>query len=196
MRIYIADYMKPFKLKTNHSDMKKIFLVSVILATIAFCFHRCDKFFPDEKLSLAKTPYTGNELRTDGYYYDNNDNLISIYFLYRDGIILYAFSHKAIGLDEIEKEMIENNMYNDYDADKSRWGLFVMNGKTIQMERWTPSTGFSLPVTRGKGYIENDTTYHIMEKYYSDTKKYYKGDWVYHFKQFHLKPDSTNKFIR
>lgn len=175
--------------------MKKILLVSVFLATIAICFYCCDKFFPDEKLSLEKTPYTGNELRTDGYYYEYNDNLISIYFLYKDGIILYAFSHKEIGLDEIEKEMIENNMYNDFQADKSRWGLFVVNGKTFQMERWTSSTGFSLPVTRCKGYIENDTTFHITETFQSDTRKYYQGDWVYHFKQFNLKPDSTNNFI-
>jgi hypothetical protein len=159
----------------------------------------CSTLFPDEKLTLVKTFYTGNELRMDGYYYEMHNDLTTVYFLYRDGIILYAYSHRNKSLDEIEAEMLNNDMYNgnrNKKGDKARWGVFLIDGNNIQFERWDASTGGGLPAIKCSGYIENDTTFRIIRTYSSETKKEYSVDWVYHFKQFANKPDSTNVYIK
>ena len=41
----------------------------IILAMLLIGMNGCSKWLEDEELTLPKTPYTGNELRTDGYYY-------------------------------------------------------------------------------------------------------------------------------
>jgi len=159
----------------------------------------CSTFFSDEKLTLPKTPYIDSELQIDGYYYHVNNNLTTIYFLYRDGIILYAYSYRDKNLDEIEREMLNNDMYNgnrNNKGDKTRWGVFLVENNNIQFERWDAGTGGGLPTVKNVGYIENDTTFHITRIHRSDTPKAYSGDWVYHFRQFSPKPDSTNVFIK
>jgi hypothetical protein len=157
----------------------------------------CNTLYSDEKLTLPKTPYVGNELQIDGYYYEIHNNLTSVYFLYRDGIILYVYSHQDKNLDKIEIEMLNNNMYNDNKkGDKASWGVFLIDGNTIQFERWDASTGGGLPTIKCSGYIENDTTFHITRTYSSETKKEYLVDLTYHFKPFAHKPDSTNVYIK
>jgi len=159
----------------------------------------CSTLYSDEKLTLPKTPFIGNELRIDGYYYHVNNNLTTIYFLYRDGILLYVYSHRDKSLDEIEMEMLNNDMYNanrNNKGDKTRWGVFLIEDNNIQFERWDAGTGGGLPTVKNSGYIENDTTFRITRIYRSDTKNEISGDWVYHFKQFSPKPDSTNVFIK
>jgi hypothetical protein len=88
-------------------------------------------------------------------------------------------------------------MYNDNKKrDKASWGLFLLNGNTIQFERWEASSGGGLPTIKCSGYIENDSTFHILNTYSSESRKDYFGDWIYHFKQFDNKPDSTNVYIK
>jgi hypothetical protein len=159
----------------------------------------CSKLFSDEKLTLSKTSYLGSELRIDGYYYELHNDLTTVYFLYQDGIILYAYSHRNKNLDEIEMDMLNNDMYNgnkNKKGDKTRWGVFLIEGKNIQFERWDASTGGRLPTIKCSGYIVNDTTFHITRTYSSETEKEYFVDWIYHFKQFDNKPDSTNVYIK
>ena len=43
--------------------------LTLFLALVVLFVSSCSKWLEDEKLTLQKTPYTGNELRTDGYYY-------------------------------------------------------------------------------------------------------------------------------
>jgi hypothetical protein len=84
----------------------------VLLSGIFFC--SCSLLFSDDEFALKRVNYTGNQLKTNGYYYKYADrNRTFIYFLYRNGIILCApniFSTQ--NLDEIEKEMV--NAYKDF----------------------------------------------------------------------------------
>ena len=53
--------------KQRDMNTKKITLFAYLLLLISLV--SCDKWLYDDKLTLDKQPYNGDELRTDGYYY-------------------------------------------------------------------------------------------------------------------------------
>ena len=142
----------------------------------------------DEKLTLLRKDYTGNELRTDGYYYvSRQENHSAVYFLYRNGIVLFVGGYS----DNFEEKMV------NYKAkSKSDWGVFIVDGNFIQYEKWIGSTGISACLSKSTGHILNDTTIHFTERYNSEYKTTRSIDEVWHFKQFSPKPDSTNNIIK
>ena len=173
--------------------MKSTILL-IVLSVLSMFLSCCNKLFPDEKLTLQRRDYTGNELRTDGYYYYyTKNNSTAIYFLYRNGVILLAGVFSSYNLDNIEKEMIK--YYGKYI--KTDWGVFVIEGNSIQYEKWVEGlSGLIAAINRCSGYIENDTTIHFAESYYSGRKETKQINEVWHFKQFDNKPDSTNVYIK
>jgi len=97
-----------------------------IILCISFFLTSCDKLFPDEKLSLQRIPYNGNEIQTDGYYYsyyvNNNippDEYIVGFFLYRNGVMLSARAYGSTNLNIVEKEMLER--YESLQKEKIGW---------------------------------------------------------------------------
>jgi hypothetical protein len=162
------------------------------MCSINFLLSCCNTLFPDEKLSLQRTDYMGNELRTDGYYYyfASNGNT-AVYFLYKNGIILSAGGYSSQNLYNIEKELVNRLLKS-----KDHWGVFIVKGNSIQYEKWVGSTGLGASTFKSTGYIENDTTLHFTESYYSETKETVQIDAIWHFKQFANKPDSTNVYIK
>jgi len=177
--------------------MKMMILIMLIggFVVLVAC---CKTLFPDEKLTMQKKPYTGNELRTDGYYYHfvKGYNRTVVYFLYRNGIILWGGTYSTINIDEIETEMIK--LYSEIKKTKDSWGVFIVNGDTIQYEKWVGSAT-SRPNTYRYicwGKIENDTTIRFTKEYVSERDETRSIDKVWHFKQFDNKPDSTNNFIK
>jgi len=159
------------------------FMGSLILLTACF----------DEKLTIKRVDYTGNKLRTDGYYYAyfSETDISAVMFLYKNGVSLTRGGYSSNILDEIEKRIIKQNFET-----KTRWGVFIVNGDTIQHERWAESTGFRACLYRKKGIIVNDSTIHFTEGFISETNNSHSIDEVWHFKQFDNKPDSTNKYIK
>ena len=145
----------------------------------------------DEELTLQRVPYTGNEIRTDGYYYSyqvNNstppEEFILAFFLYRNGIILTAGAYNKTDLVNFEHKMMER--YKTLVKEKTGWGIFVVQNNKIEYEQWSTADGpgGGLPVFKNSYDIVNDTT--LIN---------YSGR-IYHFKQFSPKPDSTNNFIK
>jgi len=169
-----------------------LFIFTINLGMFMSC---CSKIFPDEKLTLQRMDYDGNELRPDGYYYyfTKNNNTV-VYFLYKNGIILCAHSYSSQDLNIVEEEMVK--IYPEIRKQKDGWGVFLINNNKIEYEIWNASTGSCLPTIKRIGFIENDTTFRITETYYSDSKKTDNNEIVYHFKQFSPKPDSTNVYIK
>ena len=156
----------------------------------------CSILFPDEKLSMQREDYAGNELRMDGYYYCyyKETDITVIYFMFRNGIIRCTGGYSRYNEDNREQEMV--SYYNRF-TPKTDWGVFIVNGNVIQYEMWIgSSSGVYASINRQSGYIENDTTFHITESYYSDRNETEQVDEVYHFKQFANKPDSTNNYIK
>jgi hypothetical protein len=153
----------------------------------------------DDKLSLAKIAYNGNEFRIDGYYYENDPYRpqFHVFFLYKNGIILDGNVIEVVKTIEKEEEY-RNGYYATHAAKyKYKWGVFQIEGSKIKYEKWVPVQGPLRAVTY-EGIILNDTTF-VINKYYRmkdiDKKAPLEVNWEYHFKQFSPKPDSTNGFI-
>lgn len=148
----------------------------------------CDKAFKDDELTMKKQPYNGTELRTDGYFYEINsytEGIGEALFLYRDGTMMlcggsgetddpFGFMERLFASPDFISHAKEHAFY---------WGVFQIDGNTIQYERWYQSDG-GLPVGCSEGAILNDTTFVVNETT------------VFHFRHYTPKPDSTNRFIQ
>ena len=168
--------------------MKTIILFALTIS-LSFFMSSCDVLFPDEKLSMQRENYNGNEVRTDGYYYmyytnSTNQESIIVFFLYRNGVMLSAGAYGRNDFDIVEEEMLER--YESFQRKKIGWGVFIVLGNKLEYEQWSTSVGGGLPVFKSFYYIENDTT--LRSPY----------ERIYHFKQFSPKPDSiaANKWIK
>lgn len=176
--------------------MKKIILIILVVGLIV-SVSCCRGMFTDEELTLQREVYIGNELKIDGYYYYivPESNRTVIWFFYRNGVVLHGGTYGSMDFDEIETIMVER--YSQLKKLKSSWGVFLVDGDKIQLERWAEApNGVSLATFRYSGNIINDTTIHITETYYSGRNETKQIDEVWHYKQFDNKPDSTNTFIK
>ena len=170
-----------------------------LLITMLFVMQNCLKhnYANDDKLSIQRTDYLGDELRIDGYYYLlYGDGYYTAAFFYRNGIL---FQGAAGSIDDIEEHenYYLNGYYNNNNV-KYRWGVFKIEENLIKFERWYPSSGGPIHAYVRSGVILNDTTFHITEVYRmqnGEKTDLSTTDEIYHFKQFSPKPDSTNVFI-
>jgi hypothetical protein len=166
--------------------MVKVFKISIILCMMSLLC--CCK---DDELSIKRVPYTGNELRTDGYYYEmgGNGQIWNTFFFYRDGVVLNGGSgNVGMTLEDMDNNFQSEAFRNS--IGKYSWGVFVINGDNITINRWTysPGLGSGLPTLLQKGKIVNDTTFYLEQ---GEQQLYH------HFRHFYPKPDSTaaNKWI-
>jgi hypothetical protein len=171
-----------------------IFTFACIL--LASCAGFLEMF--DDKLHLQQKKYNESHLRIDGYYYtDVENNYKDIFFFYSNGVLLNIGGSKG-GYDEISKHISrEFNTTSSYEEVKSNWGLFNIENETMKFEKWYPGEVSKTFIREGK--VLNDTTFKITESYRptkGKSKTLSHRNEVYHFKRFHPKPDSTNKFIQ
>ena len=173
----------------------KLFVTAFFLGMFLCLLVSCNILHPDEKLTLQRKDYAGNELRIDGYYYyfvQGVDRTV-VRFLYKNGIVLWGGTYGITNINEVESEML--GLYSTVRKMKESWGVFLVEDDKIQYETWAEAPdGVCLATRKYFGYIENDTTIHITESYYSGRNETRNEIW--HFKQFDNKPDSTNKFIK
>lgn len=151
----------------------------------------------DDKLSITKRPYLGSDLRFDGYYYRELNGYLTVYFLYRDGTVLYASTFTANELESQEDQYRSVQWQAQVKGIKHRWGLFDIDGGNILFERWDPSDP-PLKVLTREGIILNDTVFNIKKLYRSvdgNVTDLELIDEIYKFKQFSPKPDSINVFV-
>ena len=90
-------------------DNRKIYvLISIsITLSISNCKWERDESL-DDKLTLEKIDYIGNELRIDGYYICSH--CFAPYFLYRNGIIMGGTGEKNNDISVME-EWLRNGSY-------------------------------------------------------------------------------------
>ena len=167
--------------------MKNLLLLTIMLFLQGCLFLEKDEILPNAK------PYTGNQLRMNGYYYRiaSHNNVISHpLILYSNGVVLYASSGAGNTIEEmdeivrkyyVEGTRIRNNKYV--------WGVFFIDSnQTIRMHFLYQDYPHREYVD--EGVILNDTTFHITKSSNGN-----RND-MYHFRQFSPKPDSTNVFIK
>ncbi len=181
----------------KHKNMEQL---TCLLLCLLFSLSTCKK---EEEmvdiLSIKKEPYTGTQLRTDGYYYNEyTPGYLTVYFFYRDGILLYGSSFPINELDRHETMYRNGEHYNFSKGLKDSWGVFKIDGNKILFERWYPSQP-PLKAFVGSGIILNDTTFRITEYYRmqgGQKTNVESSSEIYHFKAFSPKPDSTNNFVK
>lgn len=156
-----------------------------------------DKIFKDDELSIPKLAYNGNQLRIDGYYYQEKDgNFFSLYCFYKNGVILYlGGGFTSVQIISLEDRFKNGSFYHDIKNYKDYWGVFNIHQNNIMFEKWYPSSGGGLPAYIRSGVILNDTAFLISKSIRSKTGEEKELNETYHFKQFSPKPDSTNVFI-
>ena len=149
------------------------------------------------ELAMAKTPYTGSELRIDGYYYSDLtlERYINIAIFYRDGFCIHT---RIIPINQdtltyIENEILLNTAFiSKIKSIPGHIGVFQIMYPDIKFETWEARTAtFS-----HFGKIVNDTTFIINKQVDNRTNTTYSENLTYRFKKFSPKPDSTNAFVK
>lgn len=180
--------------------MKEIKIILLVITVIFFTFSCIEGLFKDDdELTLDRIPYTGNQLRIDGYYYllDTDSTLLATYFFYKNGILLAGGGRPLPeGLDYIEENYFSSKEWIKKIPGKIlKWGIFQIEGNKISFEKWYPSSISPTPAYIRYGEILNDTTFTITKSVRPKTGKKRTFFELYHFKEFSPKPDSTNDFI-
>ncbi len=154
-------------------------------------------FGEDDVLSLKRQPYTGTEMRTDGYYYFETDGRIfDVLFFYRDGTLLEGDGGQPIdSIALIDKKHLDSEWIKSSKKYKINWGLFAINNNQIQYEKWYPSSGGPFRTYIRSGEILNDTAFVIKMSARSDGSSSMTLDRAFRFRPFSPKPDSTNQFV-
>jgi len=157
----------------------------------------------DDKLTLTKAPYSGEEIRIDGYYYrENTDYCVSVYFFYSDGTFIDAgcLSCKPNEIETYMRNMDWNQWRKAMDDSSIGYGIFRVSDNELFIEMWRPSSSwFSFPAYLYTGKVLNDSTFIIKKvqpskpsAFDNETRSRHE---IFRFKQFSPKPDSTNRFV-
>ena len=176
----------------------------LLLTAVMSLFSNCskDKVWKDDTLSIKRTDYTGNQLRINGYYYERysvkNGYRYNIYFFYQNGIVLYGESPLETEVVQMETNYATGGFHATAKDHKYYWGAYIINGTTIQFDRWYPSEPPLKAYVR-EGTILNDSTFTISTSYRmkdgNKTEVEARNE-TFHFKAFSPKPDSTNSFVQ
>jgi len=160
----------------------------------------CDTRLRD--LTMKKTPYPGNELRIDGYYYSSplydkyaDITTMRVAVFYRDGYCINT-SIKITSSDtlgQIESEVLRNDGFIAHEkAIPSHIGVFLIMNPDIQFEVWE----YRAWTFTYYGKIIDGTTFIINKSINNRDGKNSSESLTYRFKQFSPKPDSTNVWIK
>jgi hypothetical protein len=175
----VVKYLKSFIMKTH-------VFIFCLLSVFAFSF--CE----DDELTLKRTAYTGNEIRTDGCYYRvmSPDSTKAVYsFFYKNGVLL-TFSD-SINIDSLKE--FEN--LQSLKKWKTNWWVFNVQDSILTIQGWGDPWGSTRPLITSYSKILNDTTIQGIKSINSRT-----GEWesnlIVRFRKFSPKPDSTNVFIK
>ncbi len=175
-------------------NTKKITLFAYLLLLISLV--SCDKWLYDDKLTLEKQPYNGDELRTDGYYYyTNQGEILDTYFFYRNGIIIHGVfsdSNSSDPIASMDSLFVSDDIASD--LGKYNYGVFQIIGDDIMIEKWVYLSG-RRRVLMLSGKIMNDTTFVLDKSENTNTGNVFQMDKLFHFHAMSHKPDSTNNFI-
>lgn len=173
----------------------------ILLFTVLTSCISCEKMntCKDKELTLKRTEYSGQELRTDGFYYGNPNtnaqgkNLYELFVLYKNGIIMLPGTIEFSKMEEYVTTIANSNQQNT----KFVWGLFEVEGGNISLEHWVAAQ-CGYPAVLRTGEILNDTTFVLNRMVRRDSEGTTETDinQEFHFRQFDIKPDSTNTFIK
>jgi hypothetical protein len=181
--------------------MKTIGIYLSIFYTSICLFTCCDKInnCEDDKLSLSKQSFSGNQLKINGYYIEDkllSNEFTTLKFYFNNGIILGFTGYNN---ETNRSGNINVNRINSSLKSKAAWGTFKIIGNIIEAEQWEPSASGCFKIIYEKGEIKSDTTFVITHREYRDNNKVVKVEnpnSTFYFRPLLQKPDSVNNFIK
>jgi hypothetical protein len=146
---------------------------------------------------MEKTPYYGDELRIDGYYYSGPDyeSDIGVAVFYKDGFCIHTWVRPVNQdtLNYIENEILLNDKYiSELKNSPSHIGVFRIINHDIEFEVWE----YRNETVSHFGKVINDTIFIVNKRIEHRTNTVIPENRTYRFKQFSQKPDSTNVWIK
>jgi hypothetical protein len=145
-----------------------------------------------EPLRIKRADNLSGKLRLDGFYYSTSmiTGSKEVIFLYSNGV-LYQLGDNQSDLQVIENRL-KQNFYKQNDTEHDNpadWGAYAIKGDSIYIDRWIVGGGVGdKPREYGTGLILNSTSF---------TNSSFGKDWgPFQFRQFPIKPDSTNRFVK
>ena len=186
--------------------MRAIEIIKWSLMALIISSNSCDSennlYYPP--LSLNRIPYSGNQLRIDGYYYqelDSNDPTLNghSFFFYDNGILFNGGGYNILRKNECEANFRDSTYLSAMRNHILGWGIFQIDVDSIQFEKWYPSSGGPLLTYVRAGKIPNDSTFnitHVFSLVNGVKSEVRVVNEVYHFMPFSPKPDSVNSFIK
>lgn len=132
--------------------------ICLALALICCLLQSCRKN-KDSRLTIPLTPYSGSELRMDGYYYylseeslKNGDTFYYAFIPFSDGKMFYTGTSSLATMEE-------NFSKPAYERSKAGWGAFKIETNVIAMEYWTYVLFNGALTTTAWATIINDTSF-------------------------------------
>jgi hypothetical protein len=179
--------------------MKKItFILLACLVTLFSCKKEEENVLGsnDDKLTLQRTNYSGNELRIDGYYYNIwSGGFYGLRIFYGNGTVKKIGSPSGSSISDADNYV--STISAEIMTKKYGWGVFIINGSSIKLEEWLTGSNKLAAYTK-EGTILNDTTFKFTQSYrlVGGVKTEVSAlDETYNFRQYSPKPDSTNQYI-
>ena len=168
----------------------------LFIVLISILFSSCEKKLYN--LSMSRIPYTGNELKIDGYYYSNQSwtNGVILAVFYRNGVCIHLFLDIESNdtLNYIENEILKKESFTQSLWDTPNYvGVFRIDTKTIEIESWISARDITTFSFYGK--ILNDTIFRVTKWINNEAGEIFLDTITYRYRQFSPKPDSTNSFI-
>lgn len=164
----------------------------IICLLISFsCLIGCRVY---NELSFNRIDYLSNNLRIDGYYYRKFNSEYYPIFFYENGIVykMGIFS-EVNNIEELDNQIRKNiSMYGTTQV-PFFWGVFKVEGNSIEINHWLTGTGSTYPAKLVKGKITDPMNLELNwgEDILNNTELNY-----WKFREFSPKPDSTNRFIK
>lgn len=173
----------------------RLFLFLLILLSSS-----CEKDI--QELMISRTPYTGSNLRIDGYYFSARTlaDGIPIAIFYRDGVCFHCFfgaTGASDTLKYIETEiLLDEGFINKLKSEPSCIGVYQVAGNSLTFETWERVGSRKIITFSHFAEILNDTTFFLRKRVNNDQNVTREENIIYRFKKFSPKPDSTNTFIK
>lgn len=175
------------------------FRLTLMLILLCVSCKRCRERFDDDLCSTRKNNAT-SALKLQGVYYRTyyaSDGSLNyeVFCLYRNGVLRSLGGYTEQEWNNLPDDIISNASYLSKSTSKIYWGIYTLDGTTIQYEKWYPSNDY-LHVYKTEGVILNDTTFTTNNFSRCDGSENYSQPNTYHYKSLIVKPDSTNNYIQ
>jgi hypothetical protein len=123
-------------------DPKKRQMRYLFMLIISFSFFSCK----DDELTLKRQNYYGSELKINGFYtvqlFRNETINTYAYILYENGVVFYPGRIVGENIEDLKEFLSSASNYSYQITDKTSWGIFVVDGNSITIEKWCPARAY------------------------------------------------------